>query len=411
MSRRRQRPCNRSCDLQVDAEAVKSFWAGLSLEEKSEILQFEDAALVNRLWSIRQELTVSDMTCYLYGIRRESTTCMSMFAIEGLCSEGGSLLEAVFFARRSLVERADFFEFLEESLGSPFLQGRPTLRRWEWPSLFEVTPNSWSEFLKQLLQLVELAVAHAMQQVHETAERAAAVQAPTESKWAKRRARKRLAKQKEASGVLDVCPVCDGSQKLLNDRCPLCVDDSQDEASDKEKESEKQDSEEDEAVERAEEETEWHAEYVKKDQEAADACDRETASQEEDCSNLQDADMDDHENGESSGEESMDHEAPADLERRPQAMQGSASPEVKSLASAPQITPKLKEAPTSLEQPSSSSSAKCSKVVESPEDDVFLYEEGCEDLLTFQIVTKHTFLHMVPVLRSCTARKRARSLP
>jgi len=205
------------------AEVAKKFWAGLSLSQKLQTLRFSEPYLVGRLWDVRNDLFVSDFSCYVCGIRGHDLPRhlgMDMFALEGICSEEGILDEGVFYARQLLVEKNDFFEFLEEQLGSPFLVGRPALVCKEWLGLFKKTPNTWSEFLCQLLKLLELAVLQASAASQESPQ-----DLPAPSKWARRRARK-----KQALGAMqddaaeESCPVCDGTRKLLRAPCPLCVD-------------------------------------------------------------------------------------------------------------------------------------------------------------------------------------------
>lgn len=219
-SRQRQHGSERP---EARAEAAKKFWAGLSLSQKSQTLRFSEPKLVGRLWDIRNDLFVSDFTCYACGIRGQDLPRqlgMDMFAVQGICSEEGLLDEGIFYARKLLVQKNDFFEFLEQQLGSPFLFGRPALMCQDWLGLFKKTPNTWSEFLCQLLKLVELAVLQASAGSQESVP-----DLPAPSKWARRRARK-----KQATGATqddtaeESCPVCDGTQKLLSAPCPLCVD-------------------------------------------------------------------------------------------------------------------------------------------------------------------------------------------
>jgi hypothetical protein len=137
-----------------------------------------------------------------------------MFSVEGIVAEDdGDLRDAAFYAKREFVEDHDLFEFLECRLGSPILSGRPLLQRGDWPSIFEVTPNSWADFMAQILRLIELAVVEAFQ----VASSAGTLQ---QSRCGKRRGRKKKAVLKAS-----LCPVCDSTGVLLGDPCPLCIDD------------------------------------------------------------------------------------------------------------------------------------------------------------------------------------------
>jgi len=107
--------------------------------------------------------------------------------------------------------------------GSPLFVGRPLLHRREWPSLFLGSLNSWSDLVRQVFKLVELALYEAERSSrvsrHETAPDTVA---PSKaSLCSKRKAREKARKKRSA-----LCPVCDGTRVLLDDPCPLCVDDS-----------------------------------------------------------------------------------------------------------------------------------------------------------------------------------------
>jgi hypothetical protein len=217
---------------EADVQAVRRHWASLSLEEKLLIFRFEDPLLIRRLQSIWHDLVVSDLTCYMCGLRDfEGERRMHMFAIEGYVGKDGWLQEGVLFVKGGLAGRSDLFEFLEQELGSAFLQGRPSLHRRDWPLLFREAPHSWSELRCQILKLLELAIAHTEQE-SVTKRGHLAERAPTEGMTvavtgipsrasSKRRARK---KRNLALHKAVTCPVCDGTGMLLADPCPLCAD-------------------------------------------------------------------------------------------------------------------------------------------------------------------------------------------
>lgn len=210
-------------------QTLRACWAGLSANAKEQALRFEDTALVHTINDVWQELMFSDMTCYIVGMRDWASAAkafgLSMFTIEGDVNDNGLLGDAALIVKDGFADRSDLFEFLERQLGSPLLCGRPRLHRREWPSLFAVPLNSWSDFRIALLTLVELAVA-------EAAEKARAAAGPdlvsSKSRSAKRNARKRRThapRQLQADAV-GSCPVCLGTQTLLGSACPLCVSDS-----------------------------------------------------------------------------------------------------------------------------------------------------------------------------------------
>jgi len=213
----------------VDGDAVQRFWLRLSLQEKRDILRFEDPELVERLFSIWQALCISDMTCYVVGIGSQDCDSKKagneFFAIEGFISQSAVLHEAAFYAKLALVDKPDFFEILEEWLGSPPWVGRTVLHRRDWPSLFKASMNSWSEFVRQIFKLIESALYHAEQvdRIKPAANASSPDKVTSPSKCSKRKARKKSCNLK-----LKICPVCDGTRVLLGDPCPLCVDISDD---------------------------------------------------------------------------------------------------------------------------------------------------------------------------------------
>lgn len=212
----------------ADADAVQRYWSQLPVDERQAVLCFEDVALVDRLFNIWQTLCISDMTCYVVGVRGQQLASKAIgnefFAIEGFVSHSGeALLEAAFYAKPALVQKPDFFEIIEQQLGSPFLVGRPLLHRCEWPSLFLGSLNSWSDLVRQVFKLIEMALYEA-EQSSRLKRREAVPDTCIPSKaslCSKRRAREKARKKRSA-----LCPVCDGTRSLLDDPCPLCVEDS-----------------------------------------------------------------------------------------------------------------------------------------------------------------------------------------
>jgi hypothetical protein len=225
----------------VDAEAVHCYWQSLSIEDRKELLRFGDPALVERLFAIWQQLCVSDMACYVCGIlsadARSKKFGNDMFAIEGYINSVGDLHDAAFYARPAFVETMDVFQVMEEWLGSPFLEGRSKLPRQEWPTLFKISPNSWSDCVRSIFHLVELALWNAEAEDRQARSRICTIAASEQqSQSAKRRSRKKrinLKLRAESQKVdEDVCPVCDGERVLLGDPCPLCGESSDDDDDD-----------------------------------------------------------------------------------------------------------------------------------------------------------------------------------
>jgi hypothetical protein len=213
----------------VDGDAVQGYWLNLSLQEKRQILRFEDPLLVERLFNTWQTLCISDMTCYIVGLGGQDELSKKVsnqfFAIEGFISQNVVLHQGAFYAKLALVEKPDFFEILEKWIGSPLLVGRPMLHRCDWPSLFKASVNSWSQLLIQIFKLMELAVYHAEQlsRIKKKADHLCSIKDTSPGKSSKRNARGRLLDRRRKA-LANICPVCDGSGSLLDDPCPLCAD-------------------------------------------------------------------------------------------------------------------------------------------------------------------------------------------
>jgi hypothetical protein len=126
------------------------------------------------------------------------------------------------------VNDACFFDVIATWLGSPLLKGRSQLPRQQWPTLFENSLNSWSEYVCRILHLVELALLSAEQESRREGYVPSSLVEQSQS--AKRRARKKALNQRlrcelQQDIIGDLCPVCDGSRTLLGDPCPLCNED------------------------------------------------------------------------------------------------------------------------------------------------------------------------------------------
>lgn len=157
----------------ADLQAAKRHWESLSVNARAEALHFEDELLVQRLHGGRQALLDADLRCFALGVRGQDAVRreagVDEFAIECFQTEGGLLRPAALFAKRCFVERSDVFELLERRLDGPFLEGRPALQRKDWPSLLEQGANSWTDFMRQILRLVELSILHIYQDAQNAA--------------------------------------------------------------------------------------------------------------------------------------------------------------------------------------------------------------------------------------------------
>jgi len=146
----------------ADVEAAQQYWDALDVEERMLVLRFEDPRIMRKIISVQEDLCQSDFECFKLGLRGmdsiRSKIGMHQFTVE--CDS--DLRPAAFCAKDELVQRHDFFEFVESQLGRPFLKGRQILQRGDWPSLLEPTASSWSSFMCQMLGLVEMALFHAM---------------------------------------------------------------------------------------------------------------------------------------------------------------------------------------------------------------------------------------------------------
>eukprot|EP00928_Gymnodinium_smaydae_P100456 TRINITY_DN985_c0_g1_i1.p1 TRINITY_DN985_c0_g1~~TRINITY_DN985_c0_g1_i1.p1 ORF type:complete len:465 (-),score=57.48 TRINITY_DN985_c0_g1_i1:271-1665(-) len=229
----------------VDADAVKLYWAHLPIDEKLEVLRFQDRAMFERVRSVWQNLSESDLTCLLCGIRTRTSIQqdinMSMFALEGHLNDDGSLYDVDFHAKFELAGREDLLELIERHLGRPLGEGARRLTRESWSMFFQATPNSWSQFLQQILTLLEAAILQAEHDSRNKLPAPLAAEVSVQGRSAKRRARKKRTKlaimdtvdasnrkrscsSSESSAAANLCPVCDGTGFLLSDPCPLCAD-------------------------------------------------------------------------------------------------------------------------------------------------------------------------------------------
>jgi len=151
----------------VDLEGAKLYWRGLDAEAKLRVLRFEDPAILSQVFAVQQELCRADLLCYQLGIRGQDVVRqkvgMDDFVME--CAEDPSSKDEVtptaFYAKPELADRNDLFEYTESRLGCAHLKRRPALRPSDWPSVLETKASSWSDFMNQVLRLVELAMVHA----------------------------------------------------------------------------------------------------------------------------------------------------------------------------------------------------------------------------------------------------------
>mmetsp|Transcript_4495 Transcript_4495/g.8161 ORF Transcript_4495/g.8161 Transcript_4495/m.8161 type:complete len:463 (+) Transcript_4495:97-1485(+) len=151
----------------VDRIAVRQFWESLEVEEQLRVLRFEDLKLARRLYTLRTELLRSNLACYQCGIfdrtlRGQASMALLLDAFE--FDLAGVNEPTAFITKLIFVERDNFFDLIEEELGGLLADGRPALRRSQWADLFDVTPSSWQDFLRRVLQLIELALLDAYQQ-------------------------------------------------------------------------------------------------------------------------------------------------------------------------------------------------------------------------------------------------------
>jgi len=84
-----------------------------------------------------------------------SLACFGFHWIES-DRESGSMPD-VFYTHGVLMDldELQFFHYLEQRLGAIFSSKKPILRHEQWSNLFEMMPNSWSEFELQSLKLIE----------------------------------------------------------------------------------------------------------------------------------------------------------------------------------------------------------------------------------------------------------------
>lgn len=146
-----------------EAVSVKQHWSSLRAAEKLAILRFQDRELIDKIYETQQSLYEADLECYIvHGLRGQEKARLKagsqFFDVEGVLDGSGNLCPRAFVAQREFVEMEDMFEFLEERLERPFLEGVPHLEQQDWISLLEPQPSSWLDFVRVSLRLVELAL-------------------------------------------------------------------------------------------------------------------------------------------------------------------------------------------------------------------------------------------------------------
>jgi hypothetical protein len=141
---------------------VKGYWSGLTRDEKLCVLHFDDPELVDRVYCAQRELSAADLRCYNLGFRGQDAVRdkvgMDQFALE---CDPSSLSPVAFYAKQKLVDRKNFFEYVERFLGGEFLKTRPEKDRTEWAELLVPFASSWQDFMTQIMVLVELAILQA----------------------------------------------------------------------------------------------------------------------------------------------------------------------------------------------------------------------------------------------------------
>lgn len=167
---RGRRPVGRVLE-NVDCAGVRFMWESLEVDEQLSLLRFEDPKLVKRLYFLRTELLRSDLACYQRGIftrdlRGQASMALMLDAFEFDLKPSAHDEDerSAFITKAIFVERDNFFDLIEEELGGFLADGRPNLRRSQWVNLFDATPSSWMEFLRQVLRLIELALLDAYDQ-------------------------------------------------------------------------------------------------------------------------------------------------------------------------------------------------------------------------------------------------------
>jgi hypothetical protein len=218
----------------VDIDAVKGYWFDLTKDEKLFVLHFDDPLIVERVYQAQRDLSAADLRCYSLGLRGQDAVRdnlgMDQFAME---CDPGSLSPVAFYAKQQLVDRENFFDYIESFLGGSFLKTRPEIDRMEWANLLTPSASSWKVFMTQIMVLVELAILHAYRNATNISIDANdddfGVHAPAElssqaiSLSAKRRARKkRLLLSLEAGG--ETAEIPDEESTVVETASTLSID-------------------------------------------------------------------------------------------------------------------------------------------------------------------------------------------
>jgi hypothetical protein len=169
----------------VDLEPLKHHWWGLSCEARLQALRFTNDGLVQRAWTIQETLYNSELACYQCGIVSQYDETGRPLVSNGLghftfewpakpalgsatstgdqdelatAGELASCKPEALVATRQFVEGVDVFAYIEQQLGGILVGGVPFLHRKDVASTFDTPAHSWTEYERQILRLVEVAL-------------------------------------------------------------------------------------------------------------------------------------------------------------------------------------------------------------------------------------------------------------
>lgn len=151
---------------------IKQGWSDLPLCERLLALRFCDRSLVRRVYSIQKALADSEMSCYQRGLSSQGAghqynAAGQPVVISGLLyfqfewpsnSVGVGVPEVLFVTNELLQDNDFFFSYLEKQLASThrLFSTSSTLRHRSFCSVFDTKPNTWGDYERQLIQLVEM---------------------------------------------------------------------------------------------------------------------------------------------------------------------------------------------------------------------------------------------------------------
>lgn len=159
----------------VDIGRLKTHWAAMDSDARLRTLRFTDPSLVERAFTTQQMLHSSEMAVHSHGLFLQFNEAGESVISTGLrhfkfdypavdvsedCAASNCLVAVpdALFATHELVDREDFFEYLDQQLGGFLVGGKTASKQGSSVSAFEPAPHTWTQYERQILRLVEVSL-------------------------------------------------------------------------------------------------------------------------------------------------------------------------------------------------------------------------------------------------------------